>query len=85
LPHYAAVALFLQRVQAVQSTFQLSSTNARAIAEICVRLDGLPLAIELAAARIKLLSPQALLARLGQRFAVLTSGTRDAPDNRVEQ
>src|SRR5207244_1639937 len=51
----------------------------QAIAEICVRLDGLPLAIELAAARIKLLSPQALLPRLSQRFQVLTSGTRDAP------
>jgi len=78
LSHSAAVALFLQRAQAVKPTFQLTSTNARPLAEICVRLDGLPLAIELAAARIKLLSPQALLARLGQRFAVLTSGTRDA-------
>jgi predicted ATPase len=79
LPHYAAVALFLQRAQAVQSTFQLTSANARPIAEICVRLDGLPLAIELAAARIKLFSPQALLARLSQRFAVLTGGARDVP------
>jgi predicted ATPase len=79
LPHYAAVALFLERAQAVQPTFQLTSSNARPIAEICVRLDGLPLAIELAAARLKLFSPQALLARLGQRFAVLTTGARDAP------
>src|SRR5205823_13950048 len=52
---------------------------ARAIAQICVQLDGLPLAIELAAARSKLLPPQALLARLGQRLAVLTSGAQDAP------
>ena len=79
LPHYAAVALFLQRAQAVKPTFQMNSTNARPIAEICVRLDGLPLAIELAAARVKLFFPQALLARLGQRLAVLTSGARDAP------
>ncbi len=79
LPHYAAVALFLQRAQAVKPTFQLTSTNAQTVAEICVRLDGLPLAIELAAACIKLLSPQALLTRLGQRLQVLTSGARDVP------
>src|SRR5207249_223257 len=57
----------------------LTSTNASAIAQICVQLDGLPLAIELAAARSKILPPQALLARLGQRLAVLTSGAQDAP------
>jgi predicted ATPase/class 3 adenylate cyclase/DNA-binding CsgD family transcriptional regulator len=79
LSHYEAVELFLARAQAVKPEFQLSKTNAPAIAEICARLDGLPLAIELAAARIKLLPPQALLARLGQRLAVLTSGPRDAP------
>jgi ATP/maltotriose-dependent transcriptional regulator MalT len=79
LSQYAAVALFLQRAQALKPDFHMTKANARAIAEICVHLDGLPLAIELAAARIKLLSPQALLARLGQRFEVLTSGARDAP------
>ncbi len=79
LSHYAAVALFIQRAQAVQPDFQMTPVNARAIAEICVRLDGLPLAIELATTRVKLLSPQALLARLNQRLQILTNGARDAP------
>jgi predicted ATPase len=79
LSQYEAVALFIERAQAVKLDFQVTSTNARAVAEIYVRLDGLPLAIELAAARIKLLPPQALLARLGQRLAVLTGGARDVP------
>ena len=79
LPCSAAVALFLQRAQAIQPTFQLNSTNARPTAELCIRLDGLPLAIELAAARIPLFPPQALLARLNQRLHLLTSGTRDVP------
>ena len=79
LSHNAAVALFLQRAQAVKPDFQITNANARAIAEICVRLDGLPLAIELAAARMKLLPPQALLARLDQRLAVLTGASRDVP------
>ncbi len=76
---YAAVALFLQRTQAVRPTFQLTKDNVRAVAEICVRLDGLPLALELAAARSKMFPPQALLKRLEQRLSVLTSGARNVP------
>jgi predicted ATPase/DNA-binding CsgD family transcriptional regulator len=76
---YAAVTLFVQRAQAIKPDFQLNSGNARTIAEICLHLDGLPLTLELAAARIKLLSPQALLARLSHRLQVLTGGVQDAP------
>src|SRR6266568_827031 len=79
LAQYAAVALFLECAQTARPDLQLTPANTRTIAEICVRLDGLPLAIELAAARIKLLSPQALLARLEHRLQVLTSGARDVP------
>ena len=79
LSQYAAVALFLQRARMMKPDFQVTPANARFIAEICVRLDGLPLAIELAAARSKLLSPQALLSRLEHRLAVLTIGEQDAP------
>src|SRR5262249_26288402 len=74
LTQEAAVRLFVLRTQAIQPAFRLTSANARAIAEICVHLDGLPLAIELAAARSKLLPPQALLARLSRRLEILTGG-----------
>ena len=79
LIHIAAAALFVMRAQAMQPNFRLTSANAQAIAEICVRLDGLPLAIELAAARSKLLPPQALLKRLSHRFEVLTGGAQNLP------
>jgi len=79
LLEYAAVALFVQRAQAIKPDFRLTVGNGRTIAEICWHLDGLPLALELAAARSKLLSPQALLARLSHRLQVLTSGVQDAP------
>lgn len=80
LSHYEAVALFIERAQAVNPEFQVTNTNAPAVAEICIRLDGLPLAIELAAARIRLFPPQALLTRLGQRLPILTSNARDVPE-----
>lgn len=80
LSQNAAVSLFVRRAQAILPAFQVTATNAHTIAEICVRLDGLPLAIELAAVRIKLLPLQALLARLTQRLQVLISGTRTMPE-----
>ena len=79
LSQYAAVALFIQRAQLVKPDFAVTNSNAAAVAEICARLDGLPLAIELAAARIKLLTPQAMLAKLGHRLTLLTGGARDLP------
>ena len=75
----AAVDLFVQRAKAVKPDFWLTPDNAPAIAEICARLDGLPLAIELAAARIRTLTPAAMLQRLQSRFELLTGGARDLP------
>jgi predicted ATPase len=75
----AAVRLFVERARDVRPEFALNAANAAAVARICVRLDGLPLAIELAAARIRILSPQALLARLDRRLELLRGGARDLP------
>ena len=80
LSQFEAVALFIERARAVRHDFVVTNENAPAVAEICVRLDGLPLAIELAAVRVKLLSPQAILSRLGQRLPLLTGGAPDRPD-----
>ncbi len=75
-----AVALFVNRARAVRDDFALSPENAAAVAEVCRRLEGLPLAIELAAARVRLLPPPELLARLTSRLDLLTDGMRDAPE-----
>ncbi|HEX4930764.1 MAG TPA: protein kinase, partial [Gaiellaceae bacterium] len=74
-----AVEFFLDRAQAVKPAFELTDENAAAVAGICRRLDGLPLAIELAAARVKLLSPQGILERLEKRLDLLTGGAQDVP------
>jgi hypothetical protein len=74
-----SVALFLQRAQRINPGFRLTDQNARAVAELCVRLDGLPLAVELAAARTQLLSPQMLVERLEQRLSILHWEAQDLP------
>ncbi|MFL5696871.1 MAG: tetratricopeptide repeat protein [Ktedonobacteraceae bacterium] len=79
LIQYPAIALFVQRAQTILPTFQLTQSNAQAVAKICMRLDGLPLAIELAAARIKLFPPQAVLAQLAKDFQLLKSDLRNMP------
>lgn len=80
LAEYPAIALFVQRAAAVKPGFALTNENASAVTEICARLDGLPLAIQLAAARIKLLPPGAMRNRLASRLQLLTSGARDLPE-----
>jgi len=79
LVRYASVRLFVERAQSACPDFRVTAENAAAIAELCVHLDGLPLAIELAAARVSVLSPVALLKRLDDRLKLLTGGARDLP------
>ena len=77
---FASVALFVERAMAVRPDFAVDPSNAPAIAQICVRLDGLPLAIELAAARVRVLSPEAILARLGESLSLLAGGASNLPE-----
>jgi predicted ATPase/class 3 adenylate cyclase len=79
LSQFASVALFVERAMAVRPGFAVDAANAPAIAEICVRLDGLPLAIELAAARVRVLTPQAILSRLGDQLSLLAGGASNLP------
>jgi len=80
MAQYDAVRLFVERAVEAQPAFAVTNANAPAVAGICHRLDGLPLAIELAAARIRMLPPQAMLARLQSRLPLLTGGARDLPE-----
>ncbi len=80
LSTYEAVSLFIARASAVKPGFEVTNENAPAVAAICARLHGMPLAIELAAARVKLLAPDAILARLEHQLAVLAAGSRDLPE-----
>jgi len=80
LSQYEAVRLFIERAKSAKGDFEVTDESAPAVAEICVRLDGLPLAIELAAARIKMLPPKAMLQRLTSRLKLLTGGARDLPE-----
>ena len=79
LTQVEAVRLFIERARAVKPDFSVTNENAPAVAEICFRLDGLPLAVELAAARVRLLPPQKMLAQLDNRLRFLTGGARDVP------
>lgn len=79
LAGYESVRLFLERARTVHPNFSLTNDNASIVTEICRRLDGLPLALELAAARVKILSPQAILSRLDDQLKLLTGGARDLP------
>lgn len=79
LGEYDSVRIFVERAQAIKHDFRLTASNARAIAEICVRLEGLPLAIELAAAHSKMLSPANILARLEDRFSLLATEASNLP------
>jgi len=80
LAEFEAVQLFVERAREVNADFELTPENASAVAELCVRVDGLPLAIELATARLSMFTPQALLERLGNRLDLLKGGRRDAPE-----
>jgi predicted ATPase/class 3 adenylate cyclase len=80
LSRYESVSLFVERARDIRPDFQLTPENALAVAEICSRLDGLPLAIELAAVRVNVLSPQAMLPRLDEALALLTTGPRNLPE-----
>jgi predicted ATPase len=79
LSEYEAVTLFVERARAARPAFSITNESAQAVAEICVRLDGLPLAIELAASRIRMLEPTEILARLQQHLSVLATGGTDVP------